>query len=409
MSSSTPARALLRTRTRRGLSTVHRRPPDPVPSALAALLEKHSQRPPTPLTLATLLSLGRPPTPRSVLKSVSYAQAEIPRRMAQRVMSLQALPFIVGTNPFVARVLEGHRTSFLWLASQPAVTSLEENAQFTSQLESFVQSHANDIPTLAKGFQECTRYMSPTQISNFLDGAIRNRIAVRLIAEQHIAISRALSAPEQTSDRIGVVDLALSPARMIKMCGSWVAELCEATLGASPELVLDGHVDATFVYVPVHLEYIATEILKNSFRATVEHHYKQHGTSSRTPLPAVRVTICPSPKVDGRSHIGIRIRDQGGGVSPANMARIFSYAFTTADRSTGREEIGGGPYAAQQMTGKGLQVGMGTIAGLGYGLPMSRLYAKYFGGSLDLFSLDGWGSDVFVQLKCLDEAGDVEI
>lgn len=29
-----------------------------------------------------------------------------------------------------------------------------------------------------------------------------------------------------------------------------------------------------------------------------------------------------------------------------------------------------------EMTGKGVETGLGTIAGLGFGLPMSRLYAQ---------------------------------
>jgi 26S proteasome regulatory subunit T1 len=89
--------------------------------------------------------------------------------------------------------------------------------------------------------------MTPEQISEFLDSAIRNRLAVRLLAEQHIAISRDLQHPELASkDHIGVVELSCSPAKMIRMVGSFVAELCEATLGISPEIVIDGEVDATF-------------------------------------------------------------------------------------------------------------------------------------------------------------------
>ncbi|KAG5341989.1 hypothetical protein C0989_006138 [Termitomyces sp. Mn162] len=250
----------------------------------------------------------------------------------------------------------------------------------------------------ATRFQECSRYMSPTQVSNFLDGAIRNRISVRLIAEQHIALSQALENPHADTSRVGVVDLQCSPKAMINMCGSFVSELCEATFGASPPLVIDGHTSATFAYVPVHLEYMLTEILKNAFRATVEHHSKHHLPSR--PLAPVTITISPSSSINGTPpYFSLRIRDQGGGVSQANMTRIFSYAFTTAGRGA-EEEFddtgGGGPYAAQhvggsaaigsgdsgeanlfsEITGKGLQTGLGTIAGLGYGLPMSQLYAR---------------------------------
>lgn len=34
-------------------------------------------------------------------------------------------------------------------------------------------------------------------------------------------------------------------------CGSFVKDLCSATMGASPEIVVDGSPDATFAYVVV--------------------------------------------------------------------------------------------------------------------------------------------------------------
>ena len=296
--------------------------------------------------------------------------------------------------------------------------------------------------------------MSSEQISNFLDAAIRNRVAVRLIAEQHIVLSHALQNPEQANANVGIVNMALSPVEMIRMCGSFVSELCEASLGAAPPIIIDGATDATFAcvppvpihsspqiphrhfpilksppsYVPIHMEYILTEILKNAFRATVEqnrfHHNHHHGQQPQPqpqhgnggggsgsggpiahthhhqeqhlPLPPVLITIVPSPRLPGITKpatLSLRIRDQGGGVAPGNMERIFSYAFTTAGRRSSSGS-GGGPYAAQQhvgaggavaargvdffgeITSKGIETGLGTIAGLGFGLPMSRLYAQ---------------------------------
>ncbi|KAG8731264.1 26S proteasome regulatory subunit 7, partial [Ceratobasidium sp. 428] len=329
--------------------------PEPASARMSTLLSEYEQLPPRPVPLKTLRAFADPPTPESVLESASYVLSELPRRLVQRVRALDGLPFIVGMNPFVMRTHKLYHSSFERLARYPEVKTLEENDTFARDLENLVEMHANDIPTIAKGFQECSRYLSPERVSAFLDLSIRGRIAVRLIAEQHIAISRAVREIKRSGKmrpgEIGVVSPTCSPAEMVRMCAAFVSELCEATLGATPPLKIDGIIDTTFAYVPVHVEYILTEILKNSFRATVEHQQRL-GNRSIHDLPAVTVTIAPpetlnistvsenglagSPNSDSSlptpSYLSIRVRDEGGGVPPTNLSRIFSYAFTTAGR-----------------------------------------------------------------------------
>lgn len=196
------------------------------------LVEHYLTHPSRHLRLSTLVSLGQPVTEKSVLDSVNYALSEIPRRLATRVRSMENLPFIVGMNPFMSRVLDVHASSFYGIAMYPRVTTLEQNEEFTTELERLVSSHVDDIPQMAKGcaltlrghcrfskihsLQECSRYLTPEQTSKFLDGAIRNRIAVRLIAEQHIALSRSLQHPKSMRDRVGVIDMKCRPMDLIR-------------------------------------------------------------------------------------------------------------------------------------------------------------------------------------------------
>ncbi|KZO97845.1 alpha-ketoacid dehydrogenase kinase [Calocera viscosa TUFC12733] len=397
---------------------------------------------PAPLRLPSLLDVPTPVTPQYVLHSASLTLSALPPRMAARIRALESLPYIVGVNPFISRLYGIYKDSLAALVREKQVRTLEENEGFVRRLQGLVESHANDIPIMAKGFQECKRYMTPSAVSAFLDSAIRSRIGTRLIGEQHVALSRSLGHPTVRPSLLSripnlrVVQRNCSPREMIIHCAGFVQELCESTLGVAPQLVVDGMADATFAYIPVHLEYILTELLKNSYRATAEH-WLTHASRSPASLlpptpPPITITISRTAH-----FLSLRIRDRGGGISPSHLGSIFSYAFTTA---SGEDSDGGGPYALQhvggqaamdagrppspssssppsssaagvfsEISGSVIRSGLGTIAGLGYGLPLARLYATYFGGNLELVSLYGHGTDVFVKLRNLEGGADVEL
>jgi pyruvate dehydrogenase kinase 2/3/4 len=89
--------------------------------------------------------------------------------------------------------------------------------------------------------------------------------------------------------------------------------------------------------------------------------------------------------------------DEGGGIPRSQMDHIWSYLFTTADPNIQHAFLYNKDSKQQQSSP--------ILAGLGYGLPMSRAYARYFGGDLDIISMEGYGTDAFCYLVRL-EGGD---
>lgn len=390
---------------------------------IAGLSNKHQHA----LSLADLVKHGRPPlSSEALFHSANFTLSLLPIRLARRIQALRKLPFIVMSNPHINRIYSNylHSLSTLLPWKHRTISNLDAEIRFTSVLAELVSTHQDTIPILAKGFLECRRYVSPAEVTRFLDEHLRTRIGTRLIAEQHIALHYS-SAPHfdpsasptpcpEYPSFIGVIDTALCPAQVVDSCAHWVAELCELKYGVRPQWIIDGEPETQFAYVPMHLEYIATELLKNAFRATVETGRNQEPvviTIAPEPPDAgpARVTLSPPaedkgafrsedirPLDDNAPGVTIRIRDRGGGIAPEVLPNVWNYSFTTFDDDVPGSH-GSGSDALSVISGAGN--GGSSIAGLGYGLPLSRAYAEYFGGGINVQSLYGWGTDVYLRLK----------
>ncbi|KAI8885223.1 alpha-ketoacid dehydrogenase kinase, partial [Backusella circina FSU 941] len=348
-----------------------------------------------PVTLRQLVKFGQPPLSDDSLQACTrYARRELPVRLARRVRAFQSLPFIVGTNPYIKEIYSLYYDSFESLVGYATPGDINDDIDFVERLKDFVERHSDNIPTLAKGFIECKQYMNTQDMARFLDDMIHARIGIRLIAEQTIALMQQKDI--KTESVIGIIDTQFKPGQLIKTCAEFVSELCEFNYGQSPEVIIDGHVDTKFKYVPVHLEYILTELLKNAYRATVEHHLKMSRTTS---LPPIEITIS-----EGAEDISIRIRDQGNGIGDEDLNKVFDYSYTTVARASEAHDDNDPTSIFRDITEIAMQSGVGgPLAGLGFGLPLARMYARYFGGSLTLVSMSGFGCDVFLKLKHIDD------
>ncbi|KAI0453632.1 branched-chain alpha-ketoacid dehydrogenase [Xylaria acuta] len=385
------------------------------------------------VSLADLVKHGRPPLSEAALfASANFTLNLLPIRLAHRIQALRNLPFIVVADPNVSRIYNNylHSLSTLLPWKHRTISNIDDEIEFTSVLAELVATHQDTIPVLAKGFLQCRRYIAPAEATRFLDTHLCTRIGTRLIAEQHIALhyssvphfdpgASPTPCPEHPN-YIGVIDTALSPAAIVDTCAGFVADIAELKYGLRPKWVIDGEPDTIFTFVPQHLEYIVSELLKNAFRATVENGSKEPIVVTIAPEPPdvgpPLLTLDPPaadkgafrgdairPLDDNAPGVTIRIRDRGGGISPDVLPNIWSYSFTTFndDDMDDLTPNNGGGRGQKDALGiiSAASTGGSSIAGLGYGLPLSRAYAEYFGGGITVQSLYGWGTDVYLRLK----------
>jgi len=340
------------------------------------------------LTPAAILYSGKNSDSSHILRSAQYLHKELPVRIAHRINGFRNLPFIVGCNPTLLSVHELYIRAFRILSDYGPINNLEQEQKWSDTVRGLLDDHKDVVTMLAEGFSECRKYVSDEGlIKLFLDRTLTSRLGIRLLSEHHLALR------DEKPNHVGIINVGFSPRKLVEKKAEFIKNVCEAKYGAAPNVRINGHANAVFPYIQPPLDYILGELLKNAMRASVESHL--HGVG----IPDVTVTIA-----NNEHHFVFRISDRGGGVPDKISKKVFDYNFTTSGVAEDTRTDGGifGNIMETSHTGPC----PGKMHGYGFGLPTSRAYAKYLGGSLTLESLDGIGTDVYLRLSHIDGRSD---
>ncbi|KAJ2639471.1 [Pyruvate dehydrogenase (acetyl-transferring)] kinase 2, mitochondrial [Coemansia sp. RSA 1286] len=392
------------------------------------ILDRYTAQEPKKITLRQLVLFGRQLTEDKLVASANYVRSELPVRLAHRISDFQFLPYIAGTNPHLKMVYDLYWRAFDEFRKFAPVKTLDDNRRFCDNVKRNLLEHSQVIPQLGMGVSECADLVAPDEIDRFMNQMLISRISRRTLAEQHIALSEqfdqdlrahlGLSSAEGfaqmastprgfATQRIGIVRADCSVAQIVNDCALHASGLYEEAHhlppGTAPQVIVEGHTDATFMCIPAHFSYIIHELLKNAMSHVMARYATRLESDASAlagnksvfgsePLfPPIRVTICSS-----HNDIVVRVSDQGGGINPEILPYIWS--FTHPLKAKRLHNF----HAVNRMEARVDESdSVSPLMSFGFGLPMSNVYAKYWGGSVSVHSLPGYGVDAYVQLPRL--------
>uniref|UniRef100_A0A665W1J2 Protein-serine/threonine kinase n=1 Tax=Echeneis naucrates TaxID=173247 RepID=A0A665W1J2_ECHNA len=352
-------------------------------NAALASVPKHidhfSKFSPSPLSMKQFIDFGSINACEKT--SFVFLRQELPVRLSNIMKEINLLPDRLLTTPSVQMVQSWYIQSLMEILE--FLDKNPDDHKSSSAVSVTIRNRHNDVvPTMAQGIIEYKEAFPHDPVTNqniqyFLDRFYMSRISIRMLINQHSLIFDGTTNPVHPNT-IGSIDPHCQVGEVVQDAFHSAKMLCDQYYLCSPDLILQemntekNNHPISIVYVPSHLYHMMFELLKNAMRATIETH------ESSNNLPPIKVMVSL-----GGEDMSIKVSDKGGGVPFRRTDKLFSYMYSTAPAP---------------------QIGEDTrppLAGFGYGLPISRLYAKYFQGDLQLYSMEGYGTDAVIYLKAL--------
>jgi len=359
-------------------------------------LDVYSRYNPAPISIKHLLEHGRS---AGTEDSFLFLRKEIPTRLANMIMELKLLPNSLMEQRECQQIYHDYIRSFKEMMLYDKLSSKgDTHDRFTDSLQNIRMRHVDTVPNMAQAVLRMNKNLRMQDgvtdtIQYFLDRLYTNRISIHMLIS-HFQSLHGIKA--NSEGLVGTIDPQCDLLSVADQAYNAASLLCDSEYFDHPSLIsravdttdqnLDTQGRVTAVYVPSHLHHILFEVFKNAMRASCEWAEKNETDT----IPFIRLRVYQTAE-----DITLKISDRGGGMSRRTKRKIFNYMYSTASEKVSYDGIGGGSYGA------GITASTLPMHGLGYGLPLSRLYARYFRGDIKVASVDGFGTDVYVYLQRL--------
>lgn len=240
-------------------------------------------------------------------------------------------------------------------------------------------------------------------IEDSLDEFFTNRLTLRLMISHIQALNANKNVNSDGEAMVGVVNVSTHPITILSRAYVATRFMCMRDFQTAPELLVNGTmhdeyvqqgVQQHFAYVHTHLFYIFLELVKNAARASIERAqleglledtFAGNGGGDKAEIPSIRVTV-PEEQGIWDHERSVKLADHGTGMNRRVLSKAFSYFYSSVKAR---------PTIAAEVSDFDRRM---PLAGFGFGLPISRVMARYFAGDIDVNSIPGQGTDVYVYL-----------
>uniref|UniRef100_A0A7S1LBZ4 Protein-serine/threonine kinase n=1 Tax=Alexandrium catenella TaxID=2925 RepID=A0A7S1LBZ4_ALECA len=345
--------------------------------------------------------------------------------LARCAMRLSTMPFGFCNAPSIKKVAATYVQNFEQVVDYEHKAGIAgiQSKEYVNLTRNIFNQHRGTMLDVAKGvfefyedlyelfgkdleLAEMRQHMSLiTDIENSLDEFFTDRLTLRLLISHVHNLNQPKTDGQGNPDMVGVVNINTQPILILHRAYTAARFMCMRDFNLAPDMLVNGVAcedyilqesakKQHFAYVHTHLFYIFLELIKNAARASVERAQMEHplrtlGSASdpkRGPeIPSMHV-IVTEDQVTWDQERSLKMADKGSGMNRSVLSKAFCYFYSSVKAR---------PTVAEEVSDFDRRV---PLAGFGFGLPISRVMARYFAGDLDLNSIPGKGTDVYIYL-----------